>query len=457
MRFTQGSSEERSENSDCISQSFGIFNREPVDDIIIDRRQCEAQTSSGIQGSGPFEIIIHSEKKTYIDPTSIRVNASFRIRKKNASTKALENIENTPTAVKDITVAPINQLSKSIFKSVEVELENTPISLNASDSYAVESYISTMLSYNKSAVNKSLRCSYFVKDTPGEYDNLETNVGAQERSKWLVGSPPITVCDSVNTELTSSSRYIVPGVSIKFRFIVDKPAAFLITKLKTDEYAIEFNDISITYDRVLIREELHNQMEKELLVTPARYVVGRNEIRTKAFPTGLTSLQWNNAYQGTLPDAVGIFMNSLEAADSEPTKNIFNFQHFGMNECSMWVNSRKVTAKDLAYDFTGKDVIRAFRHFWDNVGDAPGMDGSMVEYADFLDGFCCAMFDLTGNRTAMYRNHFQPEGTISVDIKLKTASSEPINMYFIAFYKEEFFIYGPNENRRVSFTKPKKI
>jgi len=374
MRFTQGNQEDRSENSDCVTQSFSIFDREPVDDMA------------------------------------------------------------------NLTVAPVNQLSKSIFKSVEVELENTPISLNASDSYAVESYISTMLSYNKSAVNKSLRCSYFEKDTPGKYDPLSANVGAQKRAKWIAGSPIIHICDTINTELTSASRYIVPGVSIKFRFIVDKPSAFLITKTATDEYAIEFSDISVTYDRVLIKDDLHNKLERDLLVTPARYVVGRNEIRTKAFPTGLTSLQWNNAYQGTLPDAVGIYMNSLMAADSDPTKNIFNFQHFGMSECNMWVNSRKVTVKDLAYDFSGKQAIRAFRHFWDNVGDAPGMDGSMVEYEDFLDGYCCAMFDLTGNKTAMYRNHFQPEGTVSVDIKLKTASDQAINMYFIAFYKEEFFI-----------------
>ena len=455
MRFTLGGEDD---HSNCPTQSFSIFEREAVNDIIIDRRQCEAQTSSGIQGSGPFEIIIHSEKKTYIDPSSIRVNASFRIKKKDATSKEIGNVPDIPTSNIPV-VAPINQLSKSIFKSVEVELENTPISLNASETYAVESYISTMLSYDKSAVNRSLRCSYFEKDTPGNYDTLASNTGAQKRAKWIEGSPLITVCDDIKTELTTATRYIVPGVSIKFRFIVDKPSVFLITKSDhKDEYFIEFNDISLTYDRVLIKEAMHSKLENELLVKPARYIVSRNEIRSKAFAAGLTSLQWNNAYQGTLPDAVGIFMNSLSAADGHPNKNIFNFQNFGMTDCNLWVNSRKVTAKDLMYNYSGKkDCIRGFRHFWDNICDCPGLNGSMVEYEDFLDGFCCNIFDLTGDKTALVNSHFQSEGTVSLDIKLKEATAEPVNMYFIAIYKEEFYIYGPNENRRVSFTKPKKI
>ena len=434
---------------------LNLFDPEPMETRIHERKPCQAKPTSGIQGTGPFEIYIASEKKSFIDPSSFRINAQFKIRKVNPTTKAVTDLAPV-TELKDIAVAPVNLFTKSIFKDIEVELESQKISLNASNTYAIKAYTTTVLSYGTDAVRSHLRCSYWEKDTPGQYEKLGTNLGAQARYSYIAGSRMVTMCDNLHTELTTTNRYILPAVNIKFKFIVEHPSSFLITKDLNTEYVIEFHDFYLTYDRVLLKEAVHNEIEKQLQSKAAIYPITRTEIRTKGFATGLSSIEWNNAYQGALPDQVGIFMNTQEAADGKASKNIFKFDDFGMVESSLIVNSRRIPAVPIKYDFANKECISAFRHLFDNTGTDISNAPSLIDYEDFMGGFTAIIHDLTTDRCALYHAHEKQEGSISLDIKLKEPSTVAINVYLIAIYKDHFFISGPNENRRVSLVYPTK-
>ena len=133
------------------TSALDLFSGEPIECRIRERRPCQAKSTSAIQGTGPFDIYIPAEKKSYIDPGSIRVNTSFKI-KEISPAKELSNITDG--------VYPIYFFSKCIFKDIEVELESQKISLNASNTYPVRSYIKTILSYGEDAANGHLECSY---------------------------------------------------------------------------------------------------------------------------------------------------------------------------------------------------------------------------------------------------------------------------------------------------------
>lgn len=437
--------------------SLNLFAPEPQESRIRERKPCQAKTTSGIQGTGPFEIYIAPEKKSFIDPSSFRINAQFKVKKINSTSKESEALDGIPAAGSSYAVAPVNLLSKSIFKDIEVELESQKISLNASNTYAIKAYTATALSYGRDAKESHLRCSYWEKDTPGKYDALADNVGAKNRYKTIAGSRMVHVCDNIHTELTTTNRYIVPAVSIKFKFIIENPSSFLIAKDTNTEYTLDFYSFYLTYDRLVLKEEVHNAIEKQLETKAAIYPITRTEIRTKGFATGLSSIEWNNAYVGTLPDQVGIFMNLQEAADGKLDKNIFNFQHFGMVESSLIVNSRRIPAVPIQYDFANNDCMSAFRHFFDNNGTDISNAPCLMGYEDFLNGFTAILHDLTTDRCALYHGHEQQEGAISLDIKLKAPTTEAVNVYLVAIYKDYIFISGPSENRRVSLYYPTKI
>ena len=101
---------------------------------------------------------------------------------------------------------------------------------------------------------------------------------------------------------------------------------------RVPQFVIEFFDFNVTYDLIVLKDEIEEAMERSLLTKPAIYPITRTEIRMKGYSSGLTSIEWNNAYQGTIPETVVVCMNLQEAADGKSEKNIFNFQPFGMKE-----------------------------------------------------------------------------------------------------------------------------
>ena len=441
--------------AEAASNALSIFDTEAVENILRERKSCQAKPSS-LHGTGPFEIYLPSDRYSYIDPGSFRIHAKIKIRRYNNNGVVVD----LPVVNNDhpTNVYPLNLFSKCIFKDIEVELQHSKISLNASNTYPIKAYVTTLSSYGSDADKTHLRCSYFHKDSPGQQDNFEQNANGLARLQYISQSRMVHINDNLHTELTSTSRYIVPGVDIKFRFIIEDPSLFLMSRggPGQDDYVIEFHDFYLTYDRILLKDAAHASMEKRLLSSPAIYPITRTEIRTKGFAVGLTSLEWNNAYQGTLPETVMVCMNLQTAADRRATQNIFNFQHFNMREMSLIVNSRRIPTVPLTFDFANNEAIDAYRFFFDNIGVDITNAQTLVNYTDFKNGTTIIPFDLTNDRCALYHAHEKQEGNISIDIKLTAATAEAVNVYCICIYRDYFYISGPVDNRQVTLVPPQK-
>jgi hypothetical protein len=446
---------------DVVTGSLSLFHHEEIDGIIRERKSCIAKPSSGIQGNGPFEIFINSERQSYIDPSSFRVHAKIKIRRYNNNRELIDIPQVAENAPMD--VFPVNLFSKCIFKDVEVELENHKISLNASNTYPIKTYLTTLASYGGDATRNHLRCSYHLKDTAGQADNFALNVNGRNRHVYIARSKMVYISDDIHTELTSCNRHIVPGVSVKFRFIIENPNLFLIhapganAQAVIPEHIIEFHDFYLTYDRVILNESRGSAIEKKITSTPAIYPIVRTEIRTKGFAPGLSSIEWNNAYQGVLPETVLVCMNLQRAADGQNTANIFNFQHFSMKEISLLVNSQRIPALPLQFDFANGEGIEGYRHFFDNIGISISNSPSLINYDEFIAGSTIIPFDLTSDRCSLWHKHEKKEGNISIDIKLQNELANAINVYCICIYSDNFYIYGPVDARKVSLTYPEKI
>ena len=451
QRFGFGGLQES--ETEARSDALNLFDPEPVESRSVARKPCQAKPSAGIQGTGPFQIYLAPERNTFIDVGSIRVHGTIRIQRLTAA-RVLENLPAT-----DPEVTPVNLFTKCLFKDIEIELESKKISLNSSNTYGVKAYITTALSYGLDAENGHLKCSGWKKDTPGKGDNFAQNEEGLKRYNLIKGSKLLTFCDNLHTELTTTSRYILPGVGINFKFITEDPGLFLITKSEdTLENRIEFLDLFITYDRIRLKEQELNRIEAQLVKTPTIYPHTVTEILTKIVPSGLTSIEWYDAYDGALPEQVVVCMNLQEAADGKNNRNIFNFQRLGMKLFSLIVNNFRIPAILIEFpaDSTLHTDMTPYRHFIDNIGIDISNAASLISQKDFMNGSTIIPFDLTSDRCALFHGHEKQKGHISIDIKLSTATTQAINVYLICIYKDYFYITGPPDNRKVHLEYPEK-
>jgi len=448
-----------------VSTALSLFDPPIEEGRIRERRPCQAKPISGIQGDGPFDIVIPSEQKSFIDPVSFRLNAKVCIKKIDSARIRTTIPKLASNAYNTATVVPVVQFTKGIVRYCSVRVGDKQISYNNSPTYGVKAFVHTSTSYGKDAANGHLRCSLWKADTAGKHDDFDNNLKGLSRYAYINGSKIVTICDNIHTELTTTGRYIVPGVDVKMRFVMEDPSHFLIVKeegsagAKTaSDYVMEVLDFYVTYDRIILREFAQAEIEKTILSTPAIYPIVRTEIRTKGFATGLSSIEWHNAYQGNIPEQVFVLMNTQEAADGKKTVNKYNFQHFNMKNFSLIVNSQRYPALPLEFNFDNEvDCIAAFRHFFDNIGVDISNAPTLIDYKEYTQGNTIVAFDLTGDRCALFHGHEKTDGNVSLEIKLRTPTTEAINVYLVCTYRDNFYIHGASDARKVSLTKPEKL
>ena len=79
---------------------------------------------------------------------------------------------------------------------------------------------------------------------------------------------------------------------------------------------------------VKLSDEKYRNIQQSLPAIPACYPVKRVVMKTHSLGQRISSLNWENAYVGQLPDRVFIAMMNNDAYTGSIAKNPFNFKHF---------------------------------------------------------------------------------------------------------------------------------
>ena len=445
---------------DATLSALDLFSPDPVESKIKERVTCSLRPVTSIDAGGPYRFRIPGEHGSYIDPTSIRLQTAFRIRVVNPNTRALENIPTVAAADRNKQVVyPVDMMSTFLWKNVETRLNHTLISNNSSNTYGIKAALTNYLSYDSTAQKCLLRTGFAHKDKPGDKEKDPLPTAAQVRADWIAESKVVETSDPIYTELTSSDKFITPGVEIDFLFTEENIEKLLIIRPQANAvnatYKLVFSELVLTYDRIILQDMIAAAYSELLLKTPAIYPHTITDIRTKTFDDGQQTIRWDNCFVGKVPDQILICMNKTEAADGVVTRDILNFERFNIEQMNLTVNSKSVPSEHLK--FGEDDCIRGYRWFCDNIGIGTSTAPTMVTYEDFKDGMFIVPYDLSGDRCALYHTHQKKTGNISLEINFRANLTHKINVYFVSVHRSNFYISGPENNRRVTREFPKTI
>ena len=438
--------------TDAYSTATDLFENELVENSIVQRKNCIVRPNA-LSDTGPLHITIPPEGEYFIAPDSFKIHADIKIKKLSKGTNTWVDLESTDEKL----VAPLNGLSKNIFRDIDTYIQQKRITLVATAAYPVKAFLETITSYGRDAENGHLRCSYWIKDEPGKHDIPNSNTAFTKRHKFIKKSRSIKMVETLHTEITTLNRYLLPGLELSFILSINEPGFYLQTNpagitgsAEMPTYGLHFDDLYIAFDRVLINPSVYSSMENKLSKqSQAIYLINRGTLRTKQIPANEQNALWQSMYVGTLPETVTICMLDSRAFNGGLEYNLFNFQHFNMDSISLRVNSQSYPGQPLICDFKNKEAIRAYRHFFDNIGIGHSNSPCLITYEDFLEGATIIPFDLTPDKCALYHAHKKISGSIELDIKFEEALSTGITILALCTYSDRFYIHGPIQNREI--------
>ena len=298
----------------------------------------------------------------------------------------------------------VNNLGQTVFKLVEVRINDFTLPGSTFSDANIRAYINTILNTDKSMLN-ALQSQGFYLDDSGMLDDLEgDNKGVKARQAVMHGSREFTIVTPINADFLKSQSYLGPGnkLSIRLERASDKQ---VLMCPENDGAKLTFTDMKLYCTRIHTENvplppiETHLIPHTELLRFPM--AANTTNILLPIQQTG-----------GFLPRFVAIFFIKTEALNGKETMNMLKLEHMKMTSANLRVCGASVPAEPLTPDFEKADVTRELHHLFQNIGtQATGRTG-LIDRDRFMNGFTIFPFDLTPDKCGGAEMHECKEGTI---------------------------------------------
>ena len=102
-------------------------------------------------------------------------------------------------------------------------------------------------------------------------------------------------------------------------------------------------------------------IQQRLEKTPALYPINCVEIKTHSVAHGLSSLNWENATLGQIPNRVFVAMTENTACTVSYNKNPFLFKHNYATYAASYVNGKSIPANPITLNFHNSDFLDGYR------------------------------------------------------------------------------------------------
>ena len=398
-----------------------LFSNLPTQASVEDGFHTEIQPNTSLD-DGPIKFTVSGDSNYYLDLASSYLYLEVKITKADG------------TAVDaDTEVGPVNLLAHSLFKQIDVYLNDVLFS-NASNLYHYRALLETLLTYNDEAKKSQLTMALFYKDTAGKMDNIaDDNVGLKTRRSLTDASKTVPMICKPHSDIFFQKRYILNGVDLKLK-LVKNSNPFVLMAAANADYKLKVTAASFFVRKVKINNGIQlnhiEMLDKKL--QPAVYPLRRVEMKTCNIGTGSLSWSEENLFQGVMPKKIVVGLVKATAFEGAYAENPYNFQNFNLKFCSLLVDGKMVPQKPLDSDFTNDLTLRNYHTLLETTGVLFNQGGIGIDRSEYEQGYSLIAFNLIPDLEESGCYHLIKKGNIRLELKFSQALANPVNVVIYA-------------------------
>ena len=413
-----------------------LFDDLPTQAAVENGYTTEYLPRSNLSDDGPIKFEVSGVGSDYIDLLNSYLLLELKITKADGSNLANDDV-----------VGPINLIGQTLFKQIDVSLNDTLIS-DSSNLYHYRALFETLLSYTSDEGRKQLSMSLFSKDTPNKMENIaDDNTGLVERRNHFTESKTVQVIGRPHSDIFYQHRYIVNGVTLKLKLIrntdelVLMAAADATFKIKITNASFFVRKVSLNKG---IKEKHIEKMDTQL--QPALYPIRRVMMKSLTVPIGSLSLTEENLFSGQMPKRIVVGIVDSSSYEGKYEKNPFNFKHFGLKYCCLYVNGKMLPQKPLISDFANGLTLRNYFTLLESTGKSFQDSGLDITRTEYNQGYALLAFDLSPDLEDTGCYHLIKKGNIRLELKFSAGLAAPVNVIVYSEFDSKISI---DKNRAV--------
>ena len=427
------------EANELGADSLDLFSLPPIERLLVHGKTIIFHPTSVLTDQGPHEFSMPADNSDFTILPFTTLDGCVEVQKIDGT--ALTDTEKTTI---------VNLFPHTLFRQVEVYLNEKLISDITTPTYAYKAYIETHLSHKKAIKETILQDSeFYYKEVVGKEETFataDTDVYPNLQRYKRIKGKKIYFSITPHVDFLQCQRLLLPGCTLKFRFLRNEDSFSLFCP---DGGAIAakivFKELTMSCRRVTIDPEAVRKIESHLLTTPAIYPVTNAKIKKLLINAGTQSINLSQIIRGPLPRSIIVGFVGSKNADGHLNKNPFLFQHFKNCYFNATLDGEAIVPKVFEPDCAttaNPKALREYKWFLNNIGcyDQVSVD---ITFADFMANSFFYAFDLSPDLCNSFYLHGVENGNFELQLAFKDALAENVNCIVYAAFNE--FVMIDNE------------
>jgi hypothetical protein len=436
--------------SDFSQTDFGydhclaLFDKPLINTGIVSHKWIQHRPISQISNTGVLEFTIPGTSSSYINLQCSFLQIQGKIVKEDGG-------KITPSE----DVGFINMPLQTLWRQVDLSLQQQIINSKVGPNYAYKSYIDALTNYSTPQKKGQLSSQLFSLDSAGEMDNPISNTGYFVRRKRTKDGYVVQLNGGLFLDICEQDRLILNGVEINLKFWPNKPAFYLMSTIKNERFEFVITDAYFNACMVEVSPAIVVGHSAALADYSALYPISQSDIKSFSIGKGLYDFTVDNIFSGDIPSSVIIGLVPSEGYNGSYKRNPLNFHHFNCNFCGFYINGESAPGEPFQPNYPEDDeidaetgeIIKNNRLNYENVSfnesylslfgqNYSSNDTIGINWEDYPNGFCLYKFDFLEKKKEVDEDgvisSLPRRGHTRLILKFKHALKESVNVIIYA-------------------------
>ena len=295
-----------------------------------------------------MNFLIPGTARQYIDLKRSRLSVKVKIVKEDGSIPQ-----------KDEFVAPINLTLHSLFKEMNIQLQQQSVGSFSNQLYAYKAYMEAIRQpYNRQSF---LEAQGFYKDTHGSLNETDP-VGANEGFKHRFALFRRSIVDlegPLMADIFQQDRLLINGVEMKISLTQSKDAFCLMSS--KGGWKIQILEACVRICKLTPIPAIILAHDDALKIKPATYPFVGTEMKAYQLNTGHYEFNFEDIFQGAVPTQVVCGFVDSTAYNGSYDSNPFLFHHYDINTIALHLDDESIPSKPLKTNFSEGNIMEAYQ------------------------------------------------------------------------------------------------
>lgn len=407
-----------------VPEQLDLFTSRPLILGVVDNSIVEHTPLNSLDGATSLVFESHAFNDRMKDLDHVHLLIKFKLMKRDGT--AYTDADVTQPSL-------VNNFLFSMFKSAFITLNG--VSIHSQEiNYHMKEYIECGLNNSTSTIENRLSSQLFFAD----YED--------ERLKTIAkNSKLIEMYGKIN--LVNTGRLLLSGVSFGLRLNFETPDFFL-NETGTKNAVIKITEAKLLVRHVNLNPELGLSIERKLQSNVATYEYNRGTVCSVNIPSGLTSLNVPNLYNGIRPNLAIFMMVDHQAHLGNISLNPWKMEPFGLQNFSFVFDGNLNPPNGYSFGGTDENYTQIFAKLYEALGYHNLDRSAFVTQENFKTNNFMIAHDLTAFSTGMSQI-LDPIQQVSIGVtgKFKEALTKPITCLLYLLLPSKFEIAA---NRSIS-------